>query len=124
MDRAIETQGPVFWQALQDRLALAIDSLPGDGELTGSITSFGGGVRITVTKLGMAFNQAYTDLFYKRGSSEIRCSALNGSPYVLRFAPTADGKIGVKSTLGISSMDPNEAGEHIMELMLRSIDRK
>jgi hypothetical protein len=122
MDRAIEKEGPVFWQILQDKLALAIDSLP--SEFSGSITSFGGGVRVTVNKLGMAFNQAYTDLFYKRGSSEIRCSALNGSPYVLRLSSTADGKVGVKSTLGISTMDPCETSEHIMELMLKAFDRK
>lgn len=122
MDRAIEKEAPVFWQTLQDKLALAVNSLP--DEFSGSMTSFAGGIRVTVSKLGMSFNQAYTDLFYKRGSSEIRCSALNGSPYVLKFLSTADGKIGVKSTLGIGAMNTDEATEHIMELLLKSADRK
>ena len=122
MDRAIEKEGPVFWQALQDQLGLAINSL--SDEFTGAITPFAGGIRVTVNKLGMAFNQAHTDLFYKRQEGEIRCSMLNGTPYVLRFCSTPDGKVGVKSTLGISTMDPNDACEHVMELMLKSVGRK
>lgn len=122
MDRAIEKEAPVFWQALQDKLASAVDSLP--SELTGSITSFAGGVRVTVSKLGMAFNQAHTDLFFQRQSGEIRCSTLNGTPYVLKFSATPDGKVGVKSTLGISTMDVNDTSDHIMELMIKSVDRK
>jgi hypothetical protein len=122
MDKAIEKEGPVFWQTLQDKLALAVDSL--SEEFSGSITSFAGGIRVSVSKLGMSFNQAYTDLFYKRGSAEIRCSTLKGSPYVLRFQAAADGKIGVKSTLGIDTMDPGETSDHIMDLMLKAADRK
>jgi len=122
MDKAIEREGPVFWQALQEKLALAMDSLP--IEFTGSITEFGGGVRITLNELGKAFHQAYTDLFYKRGSTEIRCSTLNGTPYVLKSCETADGKLAVKSTLGIDAMDPGEASDHIMDLMIKSVERK
>ena len=122
MDRAIEKEGPVFWQALQDKLALAIDLLP--EEYTGSITSFAGGVRITINELGKAFNQGHTDLFYNRQSGEIRCSMLNGTPYALRFCSVTDGKVAVKSTLGISTMDASDACEHVMELLLKSVERK
>jgi hypothetical protein len=116
MDRVIEKEGPLFWQGLQEKLAMATDCLP--DEFTGSITSFAGGVRVTVNELGKAFNQAYTDLFYKRGSSEIRCSTLNGSPYTLKFSMSPDNKVTVKTTLGLDSMDVDQTTEYIMQLML------
>ena len=122
MDKVIEREGPVFWQALQDSLAQEVDALP--SEFSGSITSFGGGIRVTVNKLGMAFNQGYTDLFYKRGATEIRCSALNVSPYMLKLCPTPDGKLEAKSTLGLNTMDASGASKHVMELMLDAISRK
>src|SRR5215471_58326 len=106
MDKAIEKEAPAFWQALQDKLDLAISSL--SDEFFGSMTLFAGGIRVTVNKIGNAFNQSHTDLFYKRQEGEIRCSMLNGTPYVLRFCLTSDGKVGVKSTVGVSIMDPSD----------------
>jgi hypothetical protein len=122
VERTIEKEGPVFWQTLQDNLSAAMDLLP--EEVIGSMTTFAGGIRVNLNRLGMAFNQSYTDLFYKRGASEIRCSMLNGSPYTLTFCVIPDNKVGVKSTLGPDTMDPGQVSAHVIQLMLDRIERK
>jgi hypothetical protein len=44
----VESDGPKFWQQLQEALAVAVQSL-GVLKLTSSFTSSGGGIRISVS---------------------------------------------------------------------------
>lgn len=122
MDHLIEKEGFAFWKALQQRLAKDAEALP--EEYTGSIIPFGGGFRITISRIGMAFKQSHTDLFYKREVGEIRCSTLNTSPYALKFCANADDTVSVKSTLQPDPMNVDQASEHILRVLLDVVGRK
>lgn len=115
----IEKDGPEYWNALLEKLGEAVDSLSAD--LSGAVTSFEGGFRVTIHRLGKAFSQNHTDLFYRRGSSEIRCSTLHNSPYSLNFCVTAENKVAVTSTRASAAgqMSPEQASQHIVQLLLK-----
>ena len=118
----IEKAGPEYWRALQEQLVAAVDVLP-DGELSGSITTFGGGLRVTVTRIG-AFNQTHTDIFYTRNATEIRCSTHDSGLYILKFCVTPDNQLAVKSARGVDPMNPAQASEYIMQSMIDVMNRK
>lgn len=115
----IEKEGPEYWKALCEKLAEAIDTLPAD--FSGGVNSFEGGFRITIHRLGKAFSQNHTDLFYSRGSGEIRCATLRSGPYSLKFSMTRDNKLAVISTRASAAgqMSPEQASQHIVQLMLK-----
>lgn len=119
----IERGCPQFWIELQSKLAAAVDALYLQ-DLSGMITSFGGGVRVTLNRPGKAFNHDYTDITFKRSPSEIRCTTLNDGTYTLRFCITADNQLAVTSTRRNQVMKAEEACEHIMTLLLKASERQ
>jgi hypothetical protein len=119
----IERCGPQFWDELQHKLAAAVDSLYLH-DLAGMITSFGGGIRVTLNRPGKVFNHDYTDVIFKRSPAEIRCASLNDGTYTLRFCVTADNKVAVTSTRRNQVMNPEQACEHIMTLLLNASGRQ
>ena len=118
VSEVIEKQGPEYWKALEESLLNAIDAL--DFEFTGAVTPFEGGLRVSVNRLGQAFKQNYTDLFYRRGAHEIRCATLHSGTYALKFYVTPENTIALTSTFGggVERMDPAQASEHIMQFMI------
>lgn len=119
----IERGGPQFWDELQHRLAAAVDSLYLQ-DLAGMITSFGGGIRVTLNRPGKVFNHDYTDVTFKRSPAEIRCTSLNDGSYTLRFCVTADNQVAVTSTRRNQIMNSEQACEHIMTLLLKASERQ
>lgn len=119
----IERGGQQFWTELQGKLAAAVDALYLQ-DLAGMITSFGGGIRVTLNRPGKVFNHDYTDITFKRSPSEIRCTTLNDGTYTLRFCVTANNKVAVTSTRRNQVMNPEEACEHIMTLLLNASERQ
>jgi hypothetical protein len=119
----IERGGPQFWTKLQGELVTAVDFLYLQ-ELAGLITSFRDGVRVTLNRPGKAFNHDYTDITFKRAPSEIRCTTLNDGTYTLRFCVTSDNQVAVTSTRRNQVMNPAEACEHIMTLLLNASERQ
>jgi hypothetical protein len=118
----IERAGQEYWWRLQEKLAIGVEFLP-DGELSGSITTFEGGLRVTITRIG-AFNQTHTDIFYKRNATEIRCSTHDSGLYTLRFCVTPDNQVAVTSARGVDHMNPDQASEFIMQSMFDAMNRK
>jgi hypothetical protein len=119
----IERGGSQFWDELQHKLAAAVDSLYLH-DLAGMITSFGGGIRVTLNRPGKAFNHDYTDVIFKRTPAEIRCTTLNDGTYTLRFCVTPDNKVAVTSTRRNQVMNAEQACEHIMTLLLNASGRQ
>ena len=119
----IERGAPRFWSELQERLTAAVDSLYLQ-DLSGLITSFGGGLRVTLNRPGKAFNQDYTDIQFKRAPAEIRCTTLKDGTYSLRFSLTANNELVVTSTRGLDPMNPEEASDYIMKLLLAASERQ
>ncbi len=119
----IERRGPQFWDELQHKLAAAVDSLYIQ-DLAGMITSFGGGIRVTLNRPGKVFNHDYTDVIFKRSPAEIRCTSLNDGSYTLRFCVTANNELAVTSTRRNQVMNPEQACEHIMTLLLNASGRQ
>jgi hypothetical protein len=118
-----ERDKQAFLRTLQERLTTAVDTLA-DQDVSGSVTVFGGGLRVVLNRAGMAFRQTYTDLFYNADTREIRCSTLNCAPYMLRFCVTPGHKAGVTSTRGATQMDADQAAQHIIGIMLDVMNRK
>jgi hypothetical protein len=119
----VDKEKQAFWTALQRKLTADVEALP-DTDFFGTITPFVGGVRITLNRPGMAFNQTYTDVFYKPELREIRCSVLNSAPYTLRFCVAAGNQVAVTTTLGAGQMNADQASQHIVKLMLDVMSRK
>lgn len=119
----IERSGPQFWNDLQHQLAAAVDALYLH-DLAGMITNYGGGIRVTLNRPGKAFHHDYTDVVFKRSPAEIRCTTLNDGTYTLRFCVTADNKVAVTSTRRSQVMNPEQACEHIMTLLLNASGRQ
>lgn len=119
----IERGAPQFWSELQDKLTAAVDALYLH-DLSGLITSFGGGLRVTLNRPGKAFNQDYTDIQFKRAPAEIRCTTLKDGTYSLRFSVTANNELVVISSRGLDPMDAGQASEYIMKLLLAASERQ
>ncbi len=105
----IQREAPKFWAELQQRLEADAD-VHSDRGLSTLVTAFDGGLRVTVNRPGSVFQQTYTDLIYKRGAPEIRCSALNNTTYVMKFAVTPENGVAVTSTRGHGA-DESAAGQ-------------
>lgn len=118
----IERSAPQFWNELQHHLTAAVDALYLQ-DLSGMVTNFGGGIRITLNRPGKAFNQDYTDIIFKRSPPEIRCTTLNDGTYSLRFCVAANDRVAVNSTRRDEVMSPEQAAEHIMTLLLKASER-
>lgn len=118
----IERGGSRFWDELQVKLAAAVDALYLH-DLAGIITSYGGGIRVTLNRPGKAFNHDYTDVIFKRSPAEIRCTTLNDGTYTLRFCVTVDNQVAVTSTRRSQMMNPEQACEHIMTLLVNASER-
>jgi len=119
----IERGAPLFWNELQDKLNAAVDALYLH-DLSGMITSYGGGIRVTLNRPGKAFNRDYTDIVFKRAPAEIRCATLNDGTYTLRFQLTDENKVAVTSTRRNQVMNPEQACEHIMTLLVKASERQ
>jgi LSD1 subclass zinc finger protein len=119
----IQREAPKYWAELQQRLEADAD-VYSDRGLSALVTPFDGGLRVTVNRPGSVFQQTYTDLMYKRGAPEIRCSALNNTTYVMKFTVTPENGVAVTSTRGLEPMNPQQASEHVMQLMLETLERK
>ena len=119
----IDRESPRFWNELQERLDNAIDA-QSELDVSGITTAFDGGFRVTLNRPGMVFQQTYTDLFYKRGAPEIRCSTLKAGAYTLRFSLTPDHQVAVTSSRGSGLMNTSEAAEYVMQVMLDAIGGK
>ena len=118
----IERGAPRFWSELQEKLAAAVDSLYLQ-DLSGLITSFGGGLRVTLNRPGKVFHQEYTDIQFKRSPAEIRCTTLKDGTYSLRFSTTPNNEIVVISSRGLDPMTPEQASDYIMKLLLTASAR-
>jgi hypothetical protein len=120
----IERDGPNFWKELQEKLEIGVQFLPQLG-FTGSTTTFGGGVRVSVSSPGVFANQTYTDLFWTHELGGIRCSGLNIGAYTLQFRITPDNRVAVLSSRsGYDLMNPYDACEYVMKLMIDLIDSR
>jgi hypothetical protein len=119
----IERAAPLFWNELQSKLGAAVDALYLH-DLTGMITSYGGGIRVTLNRPGKAFNHDYTDIVFKRAPAEIRCASLNDGTFKLQFCITDENKVAVISTRRNQVMNPDQACEHIMTLLLNASGRQ
>lgn len=119
----IERTAPEFWTALQEKLDIAADAVS-EHNLSGLATVFGGGLRVTINRPGKAFSQTYTDLMFKRGMAEIRCTTLNNGTYHLQFRVAPDNRLVVVSSQGSEPMNAEQASEYVVQRMLEVIDRK
>jgi hypothetical protein len=119
----IERGAPRFWNELQEKLNAAVDSLYLQ-DLSGLITSFGGGLRVTLNRPGKVFNQDYTDIQFKRAPAEIRCTTLKDGTYSLRFSVTGNNELVVISSRGLDPMTPEQASEYIMNLLVAASGRQ
>lgn len=113
----------IFLAELEERLTAAVETLP-DEDLFGSVSIFGGGLRVVMNRAGAAFRQTYTDIFYNSDTREIRCSTLNSAPYMLKFCVTPANKAAVTTTLGATLMNADQAAQHIIGIMLDVMNRK
>ena len=114
----IEKDSPKFWRELQEKLEISVKFLPGLG-LTGSTSSFGNGVRVTVNSPGIFPIRTYTDLFWTPEAGGIRCSGLNIGTYIFQFRVTPDNRVAVFSSRGgCALMNPEQACEHVMKAMI------
>lgn len=113
-----------FWKELQQKLEIAVRFLPELG-LTGSTSPLGDGVRVAVSCPGVLPIQTHTDLFWTQEVGGIRCSGLNIGFYILQFRVTPDKRVAVLSSRGGSDlMNPEQACEHVMQVMMDLIDPK
>src|ERR1035438_10281085 len=67
----IEKDSQKFWRELQVKLRISVQFLPELG-LTGSTSSFGSGVRVSVSFPGILPIRTYTDLFWAKEAGGIR----------------------------------------------------
>ncbi len=118
----IKKDGRKFWRELQEKLGISVRFLPALG-LTGSTSPLGNGVRVSVSCPGVLPIKTYTDLFLTQEVGGIRCSGLNIGAYTLQFRVTPDNCVAVLSSRGGRDlMNPEEACEHVMKLMIDLID--
>jgi hypothetical protein len=114
----IEKDSQKFWRELQEKLRISVQFLPELG-LTGSTSSFGSGVRVSVSFPGILPIRTYTDLFWAKEAGGIRCSGRNIGAYILQFRVTPDNRVAVLSSRGGNDlMNPEEACEHVMKVMI------
>jgi hypothetical protein len=113
----------LFWNELQEKLNAAVDALYLH-DMSGVITSYGGGIRVTLQRPGKAFNRDYTDIVFKRAPAEIRCATLNDGTYTLKFLVSDGNKVAVSSTRRNQVMNPEQACEHIMTLLVKASERQ
>jgi hypothetical protein len=63
--------------------------------------------------------RTYTDLFWAKEAGGIRCSGRNIGAYILQFRVTPDNRVAVLSSRGGNDlMNPEEACEHVMKVMI------
>ena len=119
----IEREAPKFWKQLQEKIAIAVEFLP-KLDMTGSITTFGSGMRVSVSCPGVFANQTYTDLFFNGEVRKIRCTTLNGGVYTLQFTVGPDDTVGVESSRDAIFMNVDQASEYVMRKMIEVIESR
>ncbi len=116
----IKAKMPEFCYAVKEKLAIAVECLS-VLKLTGQITEFGGGYRVSVQHPGVFPNQTYTDVVFMDDS--IRCTLLNGGVYKLLFCVVSDTEIGVSyMSEGGGTMNSEQTAEYIMRRMVEQIE--
>jgi hypothetical protein len=116
----IQLKAPGFLKELEEKLAIAVEFLP-KLQMEGLLTSFIGGLRVSVSKPGIFANQTYTDLHIN--TRDIRCTMLNGGAYTLPFAVVSDTEIGVAyDSMSGAVMNASKASEYIIGRMIDMIE--
>jgi hypothetical protein len=115
--KLLRQEGPEFWAQLQQRLSVAVDSLP-VLKLSGSISHFREGIRVDVVYQHLIPIQTYTDISYDPGNVAVRCSTMNGGICQLYLCVADNNEIVAFSEPDGPPMDPEQAAEFILRPMV------
>jgi hypothetical protein len=123
----ISSEGPEFWRQLLKELAINTDALPEIG-LAGSTSPFGnpeGGeqrCRVNVSKPGAFPALTYTDLFYFKGDSTIRCHTLEQEVFSFDFAILPGNRgVGIVHENYVTPVTAEKAAEMIVKRMAKKV---
>jgi hypothetical protein len=120
----IKSSAPTFFQDFHDQLSLAASALNPE-QRVGQVTKWGNpdheqGMRISIRRVGIIANQTYTDLFYTKGQSFIRCNTVEGKSFLLSFCMDQSGELGVTADGNQSIMDHRRSARFIVEPMMNA----
>jgi hypothetical protein len=121
----IQAEGPEFWRQLVKELAINMENLPRIG-IRGSMAKVANseieeGFQVNVVLEGVFPNQTYTNIFYGKGRSIIRCHTLEGSAFRISLGVLPNGKIVATSDSDDIHMNPERTAQFIVERMVDMI---
>ena len=123
----VRTDGPNFWRELVKELSIAVASLEQinmNGAASPCLSSdFEEHCRVQVGLDSIRPQFTYTDLFYIKGHTSIRCHTMQGDAFPLAFR-VIDSKLGVFANNSPLLLNPEMAAEFVIERMIKRLERR
>jgi hypothetical protein len=124
----LQKEAPAFWSELTSALRSTVSRLEDigvRGTVSDTSTNIENACQIAVSLTNGLYPQmTHTNVFYRNGDLQIRCTPLDVSPYTLAFQVSETRGIGVVPSDGHTQLNVAGAAERIVRPMVERIQAR